>query len=106
MARPKGSKNIKSFQAEELAKKLGVDPLEILLRFAMGDWKGLGYEAECYFKETAEGEVKMNYVIGPDLRVQAAQYAAKYLYSAKQAVQLSNPDGSGIKIIVEDYSKK
>lgn len=102
--RPKGSKNKHSFNAEELAQKFDKDPLEILLLFAHGKWKELGYDNECYFAEKADGAVKMGYTITPEMRIQAAKDACKYLHSAKQAVALSGAEG--IKIIVEDYTKK
>ena len=104
MGRPKGSKNIKSFQAEELAKKLGVDPLEILLRFAAGDWKGLGYDSSVEVKESDDGQTFIKYTISPELRANSADKASKYLYSAKQAVQVSGE--LGIKVIIEDFLKK
>lgn len=105
MGRPKGSKNIRSITVEMIAANFKVDPFEILMRFVAGDWKALGYENECYFKEGPAGEIKMGYVISPEMRLHAAKEAAKYLYSQKQSVALSTGD-SGIKIIIEDYSKK
>lgn len=100
--RPKGSKNIKSFDAELLAKKLGVDPLEILLRMAAGDWEGLGYDNECYISEKADGSTKAGYTITPQMRADAAAQACKYFYSTKQAVQVSTAD-SGFRIEVVNY---
>lgn len=103
--RQKGSLNKRTLQVEELAARFKLDPFEILLMIACADWKALGYENECYFKEGPAGEIKMGYVISPEMRLHAAKEAAKYLYSQKQSVALSTGD-SGIKIIIEDYSKK
>jgi hypothetical protein len=103
--RPKGSKNIKLFNAEIVAVRLGIDPIEVLLRAANGDWKGLGYEAECYFTEKADGAVKMNYVISPEMRLSAAAQAARYLYSTKQAVEVSGGE-KAIQIEIVDYTSK
>lgn len=99
-----GSKNKRTLLIEEIAAKFKQDPFEILMRFAIGDWKGLGYENECYFTEKADGSIKMGYVVSPEMRLQGAKEAAKYLYAQKQAMDLKVPDG--IKIIIEDYSKK
>jgi len=102
--RPKGSKNVRSFQAEIIADRLGIDPLEVLLRFAKGDWKGLGYDSEVYHLETESGAVKEAFVITPNMRLTAAKEAVKYLHAAKQSVAVSTGDG-GFKVIIEDYKK-
>jgi len=104
--RQKGAKNKHTFNAEELARDLDCDPLEVLLFIAKGDWAALGYEAECYFLEKPDGAVKAGYTVSPEMRLKAAQEACKYLYSQKRSVELSNPDGTGFKIVVEDYSNK
>ena len=44
--RTKGSKNKVVQLTEDLVTKLNVDPLEVLMFFAKGDWKALGYQAE------------------------------------------------------------
>ena len=100
--RPKGSKNIKSFDAELLATRLGVDVLEILLRMAAGDWEGLGYENSVYHSEKADGSTKLGYVITPQMRLDAASQACKYFYSTKQSVQVSTAD-TGFRIEVVNY---
>lgn len=94
----------RQFNAELLATELGIDPLQILFHFANGDWKKLGYDNECYFSESAKGETRLGYTITPAMRIEASQAICKYLYSAKQAVQVSGD--LGIKIIVEDYVRK
>lgn len=107
MGRPKGAKNKHSFQAEELAIKLGVNPLEILLRFAADDWKGLGYDSSITVAESSDGDkgTFIKYTITPELRVSAAEKACKYLFSAKQALDVMS-DGKAIQINVVDYLKK
>ena len=81
--RTKGTKNIRSFNAWELANRLNIDPLEVLLKFASGDWKGLGYDNEVYHSESATGETKLGYVITPNMRMNAADKACKFLYPTK-----------------------
>jgi hypothetical protein len=82
--RPKGSQNKRTLEIQEIANRVGVNPLEILLKIAAGDWKGLGYVNEVYIKETAEGEQTMGYTITPEMRLNAAKEASQYLYSKKR----------------------
>lgn len=105
MARPKGAKNKHTFHAEELAAKLGVNPLEVLLRFAKGDWKGLGYDSSVEVKESATGETFAKYTITPELRAQCAEKACKYLFAAKGAIDVTSA-GQAIQINLVDYLKK
>lgn len=103
--RPKGSKSKNETAAEYLAAKLNIDPLEVVMKFAAGDWKGLGYETDRYEIETASGNVKQVFVITPNMRLDAAKEASKYLHSQKKAVELSTSE-DGFKVIIEDYSSK
>lgn len=105
MGRPKGSKNKHSFQVEELAQTFDVEPFEILMRIATGDWKFFGFKSATETVYTAQGIEMEQLAIPIKDRGAAAAKACAYLYSQKQAVQLSTVD-TGIKIIIEDYSKK
>lgn len=89
--RQKGTLNKKSVPAELMAKELGIDPLKVLLLFAGGNWKDLGYETA---------------VITPDHRINAAKEAAKYIYFQRKTIEL-DPESiaEGFKITVEDYTK-
>ena len=103
--RPKGVKNLRTRTIEEIASKFNIDPFEVLMMVAVGDWQGLGYESKTKTTFTMQGiEVEEENIKLSD-RVQAAKEASKYLYSQKQSVAISTGD-SGIKIIIEDYSKK
>lgn len=42
--RPKGSLNKKNQEIQDLAKEMGCNPAKILMLFAMGDRRALGYE--------------------------------------------------------------
>lgn len=79
-----GSKNRRTQMIEEIVERVGVDPFEILMKIAAGDWQGLGYDNECYFSEKPEGEVKLGYTITPEMRLQAAKEASAYLYAKKK----------------------
>lgn len=105
MPRPKGSLNRRTRLVEEIAKQFDLDPFEVLMMVAAGDWKGLGYDSQMRTSFAASGiEFEEQWIKLSD-RVTAAKEAAKYLYAAKQSVAISTGD-SGIKIIVEDYTKK
>jgi hypothetical protein len=105
MGRPKGAKNIRSFNAEELAKSMDVDPLEILLWVSEGNWEKLGFKEKTKTTFTAQGiEVEEDNVPLKE-RVQASKEAAKYLHAAKQSIALST-GAEGLKIVVEDYLKE
>jgi len=106
MGRPKGSKNIRSFDAEILAAKLGVDPVEFMLTVIKGDWKKLGFDAPTKTSFTAAGiEFEEPNIPFKD-RVTCAVAVAKYLYPQKQAVTLSGEGQQAIKIVIEDYQAK
>ena len=81
-----------SRKVEETAARLKCDPFEILCRFAMGDWKGLGYETEsktCYTNAGIEFE---QLIISCSDRLLAAKEAARYLYIQKKAVEHTTID--------------
>lgn len=104
--RKKGVKNKTILPTEDLVTKLNVDPLEILMLFAKGDWKALGYDAEGSICYTPSGIEFFRPTITPEQRVTAATQAVKYIYSQKKAVELSNSGDSVFKVIIEDYTKK
>lgn len=89
---------------EELAQKFDAEPFEILMRFASGDWAFFGFDGPTKTTFTAQGlEIEEQNLPIKD-RVTAAKEACRYLYSQKQSVDVKVPEG--IKIIVEDYTKK
>lgn len=104
MGRPKGSKNKHSFKVEEIAQKFEVEPFEYMMRIAAGDWKFFGFDGPTKTTFTPQGIEIEELNIPIKERAQMAKEASKYLYSAKQAVQVSGE--MGIKIIVEDFLKK
>ncbi len=86
--RPKGSLNQPTKELQERAKALGCDPFELMLLFAKGDWKALGYESE--FREiVTEKGVRLEPVIDSDLRFRAIKEASEYLYPKRRAIELS-----------------
>ena len=103
--RKKGSKNKRSITVEMIAKRYDLDPFDVLMMIATGDWKGLGFESKTKTTFTMNGiEVEEeNIPIGE--RTKAAKEAAGYLYSKKQAIEVSTGE-NGFKIVVEDYTAK
>ncbi len=79
-----GSKNRRTQMIEEIVEKIGIDPFEILMLMAKGDWQGLGYDSEVYVMENAQGSTKIGYTISPEMRLQAAKEASAYLYAKKK----------------------
>lgn len=103
--RPKGSKNQRTLMVEEIAAQFDIDPFQVLMMVAAGDWKGLGYDSATRTSFAASGIEFEEPNIKLSDRVTAAKEACKYLYAAKQSVAVSTGD-AGIKIIIEDYTKK
>lgn len=107
MGRPKGSKNEKAgrFVAELVANRKNFDPLELLIEIAQGDWKALGFDSKTKTTFTMNGiEIEEEHISLQE-RNKAAKEVAKYLYSAKQAIQLTTGE-EGFRIVIEDYGKK
>jgi hypothetical protein len=77
--RPKGSKNKDIIPLEAKAQELQVDPFEILLLFAQGNWQKLGYDGV----KAVNGE----YTINPSVRAKAASEACQYLYCKRKAIE-------------------
>jgi hypothetical protein len=84
-----------------------MEPFDFAMAVLNNDWKKLGFENA---NKVIIGEKSgMEFSIEePNIkladRVKCAEFAAKYLYSTKQAVQLTAPEG--LKIVIEDYTKK
>ena len=86
--RPKGAQNYRTRKIEEIASKFSIDPFEVLMMIAAGDWQGLGYSAPTRTSFAASGIEFEEPVIKVSDRSNAAKEAAKYLYSQKQAVSI------------------
>jgi len=103
--RKKGTPNKSTSYLQERCEALGVDPFEILIRFAAGDWKGLGYESsERCAGVSKDGQPWYEDTISPEVRQKAAKEACEYLYPKRKAMELSADGETGFKIVIEDYS--
>lgn len=103
--RPKGSKNKWTEELHEIAQRLGVNPVEILLRFAAGDWKGLGYSSPTEIRYTMDGKPYEVDKIEVKERVRAAADAAPYLFPKRKSVEHSGPDGQALFGTLADLVK-
>jgi hypothetical protein len=88
--RKKNTPNRVTLPLMERAAALKCDPFEILCRFAMGDWKKLGYEAETRTVFAPAGIEMEEPVIKPELRMQAAKEACQYLYPKRKAIEIED----------------
>lgn len=105
--RQKGTPNKNKVPAQELAEKLGVDPLAILLMVAKGDWKGLGYSKPTETKYSQFGQPFEVELIPLKMRIFAASDAVQYIVPKRKALEVSNdPESDGFKVIIEEYGKK
>lgn len=86
--RQKGVPNKKSLIASEIKEKVGVDPLEVLLLIAKGDWQALGYDSPTRIVATQTGPVEVP-VISLEHRFLSAEKAAPYFYSKLQTHNVS-----------------
>jgi hypothetical protein len=85
--RPKGSASKITLSIKEKSEQLGCDPFEILLHFAKGDWKALGYESDHILKPGGGGEVFPVPMISAEMRLKAASDACQYLYPKRKAIE-------------------
>lgn len=103
--RSKGTPNKKTKDLMEKAEQLGVDPFEILLRFAAGDWKGLGYKTKDTLESAGMGRIIKVDRISADLRKSAAAAAMPYLYPKRKAIEFKPSEGDG-SITINFIEKK
>lgn len=78
---------------------LGVDPFEILLYFAKGDWKSLGYAEATRTYFTAAGIEAEEEIIKPELRMHAAKEACQYVLPKRKATEMTFTDETRMKEI-------
>jgi hypothetical protein len=109
--RKAGTPNKSTVALIEKCEELKVDPFEFLCLVMKGDWKALGMSEKVipakYDGETmVEAEKRITPEIKFEDRLFAAKEVASYLYPKRKAVALSAEDEQGIKVIIEDWTKK
>lgn len=105
--REKGTPNKNTQTLREKAEQLGVDPFEIQLLFAKGDWSSLGYPSQSrVVSYTKDGVEILQDYIQPDLRLKAACEATKYLEPQRKAIEHSGPGGAPIQAVTIPQTKE
>jgi len=91
--RKKNVPNKRSVEAIELAERMKCNPFKILLQFAKGDWKALGYKTKDVIKFVGDN-IYTEDRISAELRQSSAKAACEYVYSKRKAIEHSATDGS------------
>lgn len=104
--RKKGVPNKDKAEAQAKAVELGVDPFEVLLLFARGDWKALGYESERVLQSCSEfGEV-YKFTIDPNVRAKCAAEACQFMLPKLKAIDISARVDMSLVKEVEEIREK
>lgn len=98
--RKPGTPNKTTQDLHEIAERLECNPFEVLIHYAKGDFKALGYE-EFQIMVTKTGETVSVLTIPPELRQKSAKDACEYLYPKRKAVEHSGAVES--KMSVEQF---
>jgi hypothetical protein len=85
--RKAGTPNKPTQELKELAEKLGVNPFEILLHFAKGDYEALGLPESVVASYTKDGDPLPKPSISPELRQKSAKDACEYLFPKLKQVE-------------------
>jgi hypothetical protein len=88
--RKPGTPNKRSMKLMEKAQALNIDPFEILLYLAAGDWKSLGYKSEMMIKYTKDTQNE-EFTIDPAVRARAAGEACSYLHAKRKSIEAEVP---------------
>lgn len=100
MARLPGTPNKDTQALIDLAHKKGINPFEILLHIANGDWKALGYKDDKAVVQTKSG-VSYCERITMDHRMAAAAHASQYLYPKRKSVEIhATAEESHSKLVI------
>lgn len=91
--RKAGTPNKSTEALRQKARELEVDPFEIMLLFAKGDWEALGYKEPILEKFNGEGAVVgFEYVIPPAVRLKAAAEAIQYIEPKRKSIDVKIED--------------
>lgn len=105
--RAKGTPNKRTQDLLQKTEELGVDPFEILLHFAAGNWEELGYDSPTRQIVAQGGEVIDIDTIPPELRQKAAHDACPYLFPKRKAVDMSfGEDQGSITVTFNEHKPK
>jgi len=96
--RQKGTPNKRTQTLIERAEALGVDPFEVLLYVAKGDWKALGYKKGTV-KAGQFGSYEVDLITLKD-RMFAASDACQYIHPKRKAVELTGKGGGPLDVFL------
>ncbi len=82
-----GTPNKRTTLMRDKAEELGVDPMEVVLLFAKGDWRALGYKEETFISSTSEFGNTIEYTIPPVLRAKCAMDAIQYIAPKLKSIE-------------------
>lgn len=85
--RQKGTPNKSKIDAQNIALRMKINPLEVLLLFCKGEWSTLGLDHR-KLTDRDKGNFKMN----------AASEALQYILPKRKAVEHSGPDGKPMEV--------
>lgn len=83
----------------EKCTEAGVDPFDILLKFAASDWKGLGYKSPTRTMFSRSGEPYEVEYITTEIRVKASSDVCAYLYPKLKSIDMKTSTPVGKQII-------
>lgn len=93
--RKPGTPNRATREAQALAEELGINPFEVLLRFAAGDTEALG------LKPYVDGKGRQRDPMVPlDLRMQAAAAATRFLLPQLKSVEVAGAGGGPLDVFL------
>lgn len=102
--RKKGTRNKLTDEARAIAERMGIDPFEVLLLFADGDWKKLGYDKPKYVTGVNEWGTWYKWTIDPAVRAKAAAEACRFLKPQLKSVELEV--GESMQDAIENLNQK
>lgn len=102
--RKPGTPNKVTQTARDKAEELGVDPYEVLLLFAKGDWQALGYQVG-EKKVYKDGIYTTIETITPEMRLHAAKEAVQYILPKKKSLDITTEKDLEIARRAEYYAK-
>lgn len=86
--RKKGTPNKDKADTRAVAEKLGIDPFEVLLLFAKGDYVALGYHEEQRIVGYSKmGDPIYEHTVRPDVRARAAKDACEFMLPKFKTVE-------------------
>lgn len=101
----KGQPNRVTREAIDKAQELNIDPFEVLLHFAKGDWQALGYQYPTKTIKVAGGVEYEVDIITPEARLGAAKEAVQYLIPKRRSLEIDSNINLEMAKKAQEYSE-